>query len=99
MKINIAITIVSKVMPLEKCMRLKNYIQDLIDKGDIEIATKNTNANDKLKMYQDPFPKYRKDKGLPSHRVSYDYTNNIKGFDSLIGRIEPPEHIVNTITI
>lgn len=83
-----------------KCMKLKNYIQDLIDKGDIEVATtKPGNSNDKLKMYQDPFPKHSKEKASSSHEVHYDYTNYIFGFDSLLGRIEPFDTHVNTIII
>lgn len=35
-----------------KCMKLKIYIQDLIDRGEIEVANaKPGNNNDKLKMY------------------------------------------------
>lgn len=35
-----------------KCMKLKIYIQDLIDRGEIEIANaKPSNNNDKLKIY------------------------------------------------
>lgn len=50
-------------------------------------------------MYQDPFPKHGKDKGLSSHSIPYDYTINITRFDSLVGRIEPIDTHVNTITI
>lgn len=52
-------------------MKLKNYIQDLIDKGDVKVATaKLENSNVKLKMYQDPFPKHGKDKASSSHKVT-----------------------------
>lgn len=81
-------------------MKLKNYIQDLIDKGEVEVVfAKLNNSNNKLKMYQEPFPRHGKNKGSSSHSVPYDYTNNITGFDSLVGRIEPADIHVNTITI
>lgn len=81
-------------------MKLKIYIQDLIDRGEIEVANaKPSNNNDKLKMYQEPFPKHDKGKGSSSNTVNYDYTNHITSFDSLVGRIEPADNHVNVITI
>lgn len=81
-------------------MKLKNYIQDLIDKGDIEVdISKPSNSNNKLKMYQDPCPKHGKYKASSSHVVIYDYTNYISDFDSLVVHIEPVNTHVNTITI
>lgn len=57
-------------------MKLKNYIQELIDKGDTEVdVAKLGNSNDKLKMYQDTFPKHGKDKASSSNNVNYEYTN------------------------
>lgn len=81
-------------------MKLKIYIQDLIDRGEIEVANaKPGNNNGKLKMYQEPFLKNDKGKGLSSSTVNYDYTNHIASFDSLVGRIEPTDIHVNVITV
>ena len=42
-----------------RCMRLKNYIQDLIDRGDIELeGEESTSRNQNLRIYKDPFPKH-----------------------------------------
>lgn len=81
-------------------MKIKNYIQDLVDKGDIEVATsKPSNSNGKIKMCQDPFPKHGKHKASSSHEVHYDCTNYVSNFDSLVGCIEPIDTHINTITI
>lgn len=81
-------------------MKPKNYIPNIIYKGDIEVVgAKLGNTNDKLKMYEDPFPKHGKDKASSSHTVNYDYTNYVSGFDSLVGRTQPTDTHVNTITI
>lgn len=67
-------------------MKLKNYIQDLLNKGDIEVTiAKPGNLNHKLKMYQDPFPKHGKDKASSSHEAHYDYINYVSNFYSLVG--------------
>lgn len=81
-------------------MKLKIYIQDLIDRGEIEVAnSKLGNNNDKLKMYQESFPKNDKGKGSSSNIVNYDYTNHIMSFDFLGGRIDLADNHVNVITI
>lgn len=83
-----------------KRMKLNNYIKDLTNKGDIEVTiAKPGNSNDKLKMYQDPFPKHGKYKASSSHEVRYDYGNYVSVFESLVGRIVPIDTHVNTITI
>lgn len=81
-------------------MKLKNYIQDLINKGDIEVdIAKPGNSNDKLKMYQAPFPKHGKYKAPSSNAINYDYTNYVSGFDSFVVHIEPFDNSVNIIIV
>lgn len=81
-------------------MKLKIYIQDLIDRGEIEVANaKPGNNNDKLKMYQEPFPKNDKGKGSSSNAMGYDCANHVTSFNFLVSRIEPADNYVNVITI
>lgn len=42
------------------CHRLKNIIQDLIDRGDIEIE--GHSSNQEHEMFKEPFPKHDKGK-------------------------------------
>ncbi|KAH9329353.1 hypothetical protein KI387_001461, partial [Taxus chinensis] len=46
----------------DKCLRLRHYIQDLIDNGEIEVdpPEKNQMPNEKMGIFKEPFPKHDK---------------------------------------
>jgi len=60
-----------------RCMKLNNYIQDLINRGDIELeGAVSTSKNKHLGIYKDPFPKH--DKIHPQKNKGQNHqTNNI----------------------
>ena len=53
---NIANTIASKDINTNKCMKLKVFIQNLVDDGKIEVEGGPPSKNAKLKLFQKPFP-------------------------------------------
>ena len=80
-----------------KFIKLKIFIQNLVDDGEIEIEGGPTSKNAKLKIFQKPFPDHNNDnnntnnvnRSSTSNVLPYDYsTNHILGFDSLCGKIE-----------
>jgi hypothetical protein len=83
----------------KKCMKFKNYVQDLIDSGKIEVEGHNQSSNSKLKIYSTPFPNHNQS-NQNDHNINavstsnnnttpYDYsTNSIMGFDSLCGNLD-----------
>jgi len=87
------------------CMRLKNYIQDLIDRGDIELeGGENTSKNKNLGIYKDPFPKHDPTPP-PTNQGQNDQANNIHykttshSYDVIIGYIEYLDNHVTTIKV
>ena len=75
-----------------KCIKLKVFIQNLVDDGEIEVEGGPTSKNAKLKIFQKPYPNHNNDRNntnntnqaSTSNAVPYDYsTNHISGFDSL----------------
>ena len=85
-----------------KCMKLKVFIQNLVDDGEIEVEGGPPSKNDKLKIFQNPFPDHNNDnnnngnnntnninRASTSNALHYDYsTNHMLGFDSLCGKIK-----------
>ena len=80
-----------------KCIKLKNFIQNLVDNGEIEVEGGPTSKNAKLKIFQKPFPDHNNrnnntnntNQASTSNVVPYDYsTNHISGFDSLCGKVD-----------
>ena len=75
----------------------QNFIQNLVDDGEIEVEGDPTSKNSRLKIFQKPFPDHNNDnnntnnvnRASTSNVLPYDYsTNHILGFDSLCGKIE-----------
>ena len=85
-----------------KCIKLKVFIQNLIDDGEIEVEGGPSSKNAKLKIFQKPFLDHNNDNNnngnnntnnvnwaSTSKALHYNYsTNHISGFDSLCGKIE-----------
>ena len=44
-----------------KCFKLKVFIQNLVDDGEIEVEGGTTSKNAKLKIFQKPFPDHNND--------------------------------------
>lgn len=95
-------------MTQTNCIKLKVFIQNLVDDGEIEVEGGPTSKNAKLKIFQKPFPDHNNgnnntnnvNQASTSNAVPYDYsTNNILGFDSLCGHIEEVDTHVNTLVL
>ena len=81
-----------------KCIKLKVFIQNRVDDGEIEVEGGPSSKNAKLKIFQKPFPDHNNDntnnvnnvnQASTSNALHYDYsTNHISRFDSLCGKIE-----------
>ncbi len=85
-----------------KCIKLKIFIQNLVDDGEIEVEGGPSSKNAKLKIFQKLFPNHNNDnnkngnnntknenQASRSNALLYDYSiNHILGFDSLCGKIE-----------
>ncbi|GLJ20143.1 hypothetical protein SUGI_0365630 [Cryptomeria japonica] len=85
----------SKGHKIGNCHRLKNIIQDLIDRGDIEIE--GHSSNQEHEMFKEPFPKHDKGKA----KATDDQTNYIRAsynYDSTINHISM-DNYVSTIII
>jgi hypothetical protein len=95
-------------------MKLKHYIQDLIDRKEIEVdssAQSSPNAN--LKIYQNAFPKHtsgtgpgnptqssEQGKGKQAENADRkDYTNAYINYDNLIGCISQVQSSINVIHV
>ena len=95
---NIENTTASKGHDTNKCIKLKIFIQNLIDDGEIEVERGPSSKNAKLKIFQKPFPDHNNEnnnnvnnvnRASTSNTLYFDYsTNHISGFDSLCGKIE-----------
>ncbi|MGI4370291.1 hypothetical protein ACR2V4_27250, partial [Klebsiella pneumoniae] len=77
------------------CHRLKSIIQDLIDRGDIEIE--GHSSNQEHEIFKEPFPKHDKGKGKVTDDQA-NYTRTSYNYDSTINHISMDNHI-STITI
>ena len=97
----------------KKCIKLKVFIQNLVDDGEIEVEGGPSSKNAKLKIFQKPFPDQNNDnknngnnnmnyvnQASTSIALPYDYsTTHISGFDSLCGHIEEVNTHVNTLVL
>ncbi|GLJ07896.1 hypothetical protein SUGI_0076310 [Cryptomeria japonica] len=75
--------------------QLKNIIQDLIDRGDIEIE--GHSSNQEHKMFKEPFPKHDKGKSKATDDQT-NYTRASYNYDSTINHISM-DNYVSTIII
>lgn len=69
------------------CHKLKNVIQDIINKGDIEVD--GHTSNEKHVMFKEPFPKHDKGKSKANNqanyaKMSYDYHLSLTTFQWII---------------
>jgi len=81
-----------------KYIKLKVFIQNLVNDGEIEVEGGPPSKNAKLNIFQKPFPDHNNDnnnyrnnvnQASTSNALHYDYsTNHISGFDSLCGKVE-----------
>jgi len=79
------------------CMQLKHCVQDLIDQNQVNLdQTTQPSPNANLGAYKDPLPNHNK---ASSSNQAYNVTPPPPSYDSIVGRIEPSSHHVNTITI
>lgn len=85
----------SKGHKTSNCHRLKNIVQDLIDRGDIEIE--GHSSNQEHEVFKEPFPKHDKGKGKVTDDQA-NYTRTSYNYDSTINHISMDNHI-STITI
>lgn len=88
-----------------RCLKLKNYIQDLIDRGDIELESNEPiSKNQQLGIYKDPFPKHDQNQ-IQTNPIQDRQTNNIyynkrpEPYDAVIGNIELTNNYVATIKV
>jgi len=86
----------------KKCIKLKIFIQNLVDDREIEVEAGPPSKNAKLNIFQNSFPDHNNDnknngnnntndinQASTSNAIHYDYfTSHISGFDSLCGKIE-----------
>ena len=66
-----------------KCFKLKVFIQNLVDDGEIEVEGGPSSKNAKLKIFQNPFPDHNNgnnntNQASTSNVVPYDYSTNNK---------------------
>ena len=85
-----------------KCIKLKIFIQNLVDDGEIDVEGGPPFENANLKIFQKSFPDHNNDnnnngnnntnnisRASTSNALHYDYSpNHISKFDSLCGKIE-----------
>ena len=80
-----------------KCIKLKVFIQNLVDDGEIDVEGGPPSKNAKQKIFQKFFPDHKNGNNntnnvnwaSTSNMLNYDYsTNHILGFDSFCGKIE-----------
>lgn len=85
----------SKGHKTRNCHQLKNIIQDLIDRGDIEIE--GHSSNQEHEMFKEPFPKHDNGKA----KATYEHTNYTRAsynYDSTVNHISM-DNYVSTIII
>lgn len=85
----------SKGHKTRNCHRLKNNIQDLIDRGDIEIE--GHSSNQEHEMFKEPLPKHDKGKAKAIDDQT-NYTRATYNYDSTINHISM-DNYVSTIII
>ena len=52
-----------------KCIKLKIFIQNLVNDGEIEVEGGPSSKNAKLKIFQKPFPDHNNDTTIPTMRI------------------------------